>query len=512
MPAEPEQPQPTRASHSVRRVASNAAGTYGFRAAQALSVLLLTPVLFRQLGVAGFGTWSVVATVASMFELIETGFLVGAVKFVSEQRATGDERAVRETVGATVVSMTLLGLLAFAVSVLIAVFGAGMAPESEREAFQAGMLVVGASMVFRFPAVSYSGVLMGLQRYDVVYGLRSVSTLAFTAVAVIAVLLGYGVFAVCAAYALFQLFDGVVAMLVLRRVDRPSLVGPRHATTHAGRRLMRFSSLATLADSMVFIGQRMDTVVIAAIRDAAAAAPFAAAVKLQTGVQSLTLPFVQLMIPMTSDLWVRGEQGEVGRRFVLATRVVLQITLPVAVGLALFSQDFVDLWLGPSAPASTAAIIVVLLAVQIITLTTVPAEKIMVGIGRVRTLARLAMLDGVANLLVSIVLVTQYGAIGAAIGTLLTTAVIAPVRLPLVCRELGWPTPSTVASAVGPAVVRSLPALAAMVAVWLLMPVGTLRLIAGMGIGMALAIGMGVHEVGRERALALGRSIRTAAG
>jgi O-antigen/teichoic acid export membrane protein len=55
----------------------NAAASYGTRAAMAGSVLVLTPVLFRGLGVAAFGTWSIVFTFGTVFSLGELGFARG---------------------------------------------------------------------------------------------------------------------------------------------------------------------------------------------------------------------------------------------------------------------------------------------------------------------------------------------------------------------------------------------------------------------------------------------------
>ena len=75
------------------------------------------------------------------------------------------------------------------------------------------------------------------------------------------------------------------------------------------------------------------------MRGAVAAAPYAAAVRLQSGLQSFTLPLIDLLLPMVADLRTRGFHDEVRRRFSLATRVALQITLPLAFGIAVFAHD-----------------------------------------------------------------------------------------------------------------------------------------------------------------------------
>jgi O-antigen/teichoic acid export membrane protein len=250
----------------------------------------------------------------------------------------------------------------------------------------------------------------------------------------------------------------------------------------------------------------MDTIVIAAIRNAAQAAPFAAALKLQTGLQSLTLPFVNLLMPMASDLQARGRDEEVGRRLVIATRVVLQITLPVAVGFALFSSDIVDVWLGPSAPGVTAAIIVLLMSVQTVTLTATPAEKVLVGIGRVRLVAGLAVIEGCSNLGLSIVLVSAYGAIGAALGTLATSAVLAPIKFPLACRATGCHGGRFLRQAIGVPLASCVPGVIAMLGAWALLPSGAVRLAVGITLGIVVSSLVAVAQVGPRSALEMLRS------
>jgi O-antigen/teichoic acid export membrane protein len=304
---------------------------------------------------------------------------------------------------------------------------------------------------------------------------------------------------------------GLIYFLLLRRADPSLSLRPRLGTRSERGRIERFSSLTLLADSMVFIGQRMDTLVIATIRGAAAAAPFAAANKLTSGLQGLTFPFVIQLMPMVSDLHAQGRDAEVRRRFALATRIALQVTLPFAVAFSLFATDIVDVWLGSGAPDVTVDIIIVLMAVQLVTLSAFPAEKVLVGIGRVRAVGILALVEGLSNLGLSIVLVSAYGAIGAALGTLFTSALLAPIRFPLACRTLGSSTPRFLRESLLPAVLSSLPALATMAAVWIVFPSGALRLAVGLTLGIGVAIAVGAAQIGPRRTLATLRTIRAGA-
>lgn len=476
------------------QVVRNAASSYAVRGLLAASALLLTPYLFRRLGVEGFGTWSVLFTLWTMFELVEVGFTAGVVKRVAEYRGRDDREALERVFGVGLLVTSLLGLVILGIAALAGWLLAGLAPEHLRDDFRWGLLAIGAGMAVRAPGAACAAALKGYQRYELYNVTQAVVVGGLIVGSVIAVEAGTSVLGIAVALGLSLALGGVVAAVLLHRLDPRLSFRPRR-DAEALARLLGFSSFALFADSMVFIGQRMDVLIVAAVRNAAAAAPYAAALKLQSAVQAMTLPFVGLVMPMVSELWARGERDEVLRRLVLATRVALQLTLPVAVGIALFAGDLVGLWLGSSAPATTASIVVLLMVVQLAALTTAPAEKVLLGIGRVRLLGGLALVEGVANVSLTIVLVSAYGAVGAALATLLTTALLTPLRLPLTARALDASVVAILRGSVLPATLASVPALAAMVAIRTTFDEGPLRAALGLALGVALAAAIGVRQL-----------------
>jgi O-antigen/teichoic acid export membrane protein len=497
--------------HELRAIARNAASSYGTRLLRGLSVLLLTPYLFRRLGVDGFGTWAVMFTVTAVFGLLEYGFSAGVTKYVAQFHARGERRELDETVGSAVVVMGGIGMIAALISIAIGFLATGLAAEGEHDAFQTGMVVLGLATILRFPLGAYGAALTGHQRFAAYNACQAIEILTFSVGVVVAIESGAGIIGLAVAYGVGSVAGGISYAFALKRVDPESSLRPRRPSAEALRRVGAFGSFTLLADSMVFIGQRMDTLVIAAIRNAATAAPFAAAIRLAGGLQALTFPFVVLLMPMMSDLHARGQRAEVVRRFRIATRIAFQLTFPTAVAFALFATDIADVWVGSDAPDVTADIIAVLMAAQILTMSAFPAEKVLVGIGRVRMVAILAVVEGVSNLGISIVLVSAYGAIGAALGTLLTSGVLAPIKFPLACRAMETSTPDFLRSSFMPALAGSLPPIVAMLGVRMLIPSGALQLALGLTVGLGVGIAVAALQVGPRRTLETLRTMRTTA-
>jgi len=496
-------------------IARNTLSGFGVRGLLFLSVLVLTPYLFRQLGPAGFGTWSVLFTFVTVASLTEHGLALAVVKLVAEERGRGHDPG--RIIGAAVILMGALGLLAALLLVLGGIALDGLAADGDERAFTLAMLLLAVGVALRAPLAAYAAVLKGCQRYDLANLENAFLTVAFTVGAVAAIELGGDIVGLALAQAVALLAAGALAALLLARAEPGLRLLPRLSDGRAVRSIVGFGSYTLLADSMGFVAARMDVVVIAAIRSAAAAAPFAAAVKLQSGIQSLVLPWVNLLLPMQAEMWARGRRQEVADRLVLATRIAAQITIPAVLALSLFATDLVRLWLGPEAPAVTALIVVLLLTIQIAMLSTAPAETVLIAVGRVRAVAALSLGGGLANLLLSVVLVWKIGVVGAALGTLLTTAALSWVRLPLAADAVGLPLRRLLARGLGVAVLSSVPAVALMVALRLALEPGTSRLLAGIGVGVAAAGAVAARQLGLRRLRAgasllrgLGRGVQIA--
>jgi O-antigen/teichoic acid export membrane protein len=493
-----------------RRVVRNAGSSYAVRGLLVLSVLLLTPYLFRALGADGFGTWSVMLTVATVFSLLEVAFSTGVTIYVAELHGSGRAHEAGRAVRSGALLMLLLGLVALGVSLAVAFLADGLAAPEHREEFRDGLVVIGLAMLVRFPCVAFGAGLTGWQRYDLFNIAEAITIGGFAAGAVIAIETGGGVLGLAIAHAAALVAGGVAFVVLLLGRAAPGVSLRRGASEY--RRLAAFGSWTLLADSMAFAAERMDTIVIAALRGAAAAGPYAAAQKLRSGLQSLTLPLFALLLPMVSELQASGRREEIVRRLVLATRVAIQVSLPVAAAVALFAHDLVGTWLGSGAPDSTATIVAVLMLVEVLALSATPAHLTLIGVGRVRFVGVFGLADGAANVALSIVLVSSYGAVGAAWGTLLTSSLAGLVKIPVAARVVGCTRGLMLARGLAPALVASAPAIAAMVAVRLLLDEGAPRLAIGTIAGLSIAVAVALRQIGPADIRRLGRSLRLTPG
>jgi O-antigen/teichoic acid export membrane protein len=114
---------------------------------------------------------------------------------------------------------------------------------------------------------------------------------------------------------------------------------------------------------------------------------------------------------------------------IMGTRISLVIALPLCLGLVFLGKQFITLWMGKEYSVS-AVYLAVLTIPQFTGMSQYMTALVLAGMARHKVLAYLVLMEGVVNLILSIILIRKMGLIGVAWGTaipdLILTAVIIP--------------------------------------------------------------------------------------
>ena len=103
--------------------------------------------------------------------------------------------------------------------------------------------------------------------------------------------------------------------------------------------------------------------------------------------------------------------------FVAGNRACALIILPVTAILIILGQSVIEAWVGAKYVADSYPVMLVLLIPTTLVLAQSASPRILFGMARHKTLAWITSMEGIANLILSIVLVQRLGVIGDAIGT-----------------------------------------------------------------------------------------------
>lgn len=389
--------------------------------------IVLTPILIHGLGHFYYGLWILVGSLVDYYGLFDAGLRVTLQRFVARLRAAGDHEAVSEACATGLALSGALACVIFGLTTIVAFIPSplGLDLHSDpKHFFQVLLLCLGISVGITLPARLLGAVLCGLQRFDL-YNLASVVTALLRGVVII---VGVKIFSMGVIGVALATLGAAVLLLVLnfslvRVADRELRLDLRRVRLARTRELLGFSVYVFLNTAGDFLRSYTDALVIARVLNIALITPFSVAVRMMDYVKMIVFGAVAPFMPAMAALDAQGRDTDLARVFLRATRISALLVSWVAWLIVLNGDELYTLWLGPGF-GETFVITLVLLGGFVLTLAQAPSPVMLTAKGRHRALALWTLGEGVANVILSVILAQRYGLIGVAVGTLIPMATV----------------------------------------------------------------------------------------
>src|SRR5262249_55509829 len=166
-----------------------------------------------------------------------------------------------------------------------------------------------------------------------------------------------------------------------------------------------------------------DVLIIGKVLGPAAVVPYACTAKLITVLSNHPQLLMQTAAPALSELRAGGDRKRLGDVCAALTRAMLIVSGGVACLVLAVNQMFVQWWVGPSQFGGWRLTLAVVGMMLLRHLNTTKVYALF-AFGHERTISLTALGDGAVTLVASALLVHQYGAIGAPIGSLIGVALV----------------------------------------------------------------------------------------
>jgi O-antigen/teichoic acid export membrane protein len=405
---------------SKRALIANAAGnTLGLLAQLAVS-FFMAPVVLAALGKTRYGVWSFVESFLAYLMLFDLGVAASLVRFVPRHVATGDRDGLNRIFTACVLFFAAVAAVACLVGVTFALWVAdwflNIPGDLSGEARLVLILAV-ANFALSLPLGAFPAILDGLGALSAKSATRT-AVLLLRVPVLLAVLRTearlLNMVLVLTASNLLEHF--VLAVQVFRRSPGLRFV-PGEVTRDTFRQIRGYSLDSFLAMIAGRFSFQTDAFVIGRFLGLDAITAFANGNKLVDLSKAILRSPTWALTPAVSALDARGETDKVRAYFLRGSRFALYLVLPVQVGLYVFGRQFLWLWLGPAHAAASGTTMTILATTLSLTVAQSVASRVLYGMGRIRLFSRVALVEGVVNVVLSVALVGPLGIEGVAWGT-----------------------------------------------------------------------------------------------
>jgi O-antigen/teichoic acid export membrane protein len=389
--------------------------------------IFLSPFILHRLGPTAYGAWVLVFSVTGYYGLFDLGVRSSIIRYVSTYMATNDLEGVSRLVNTSLAVYSTIGVIALVTTLVLSDFLGYLfrMPPNFLPTARVLFLMVGAATAVGFPAGVFGGILEGLNRFYFVNVTNLVSTLLRAALIVLALYQGRGLLAIALITVTLPLLAAAAHAAIATRI-LPLRFGWKYVDRSAFREIVRYSSVTFILIIAYKLRFKTDEVVISAMLSVTAVTYFSIGDRLVDYTGEVVGSLAQIFVPMSGQSGAKGDIERLRKILIAGNRACALIVLPIAVVLIILGKSVITVWMGASYAAPCYPVMLILLIPSTFAFAQAASTRILYGIAKHHSLAWVTCMEGVANLILSIVLIRPLGIVGDALGT----------AIPLTCTAL----------------------------------------------------------------------------
>lgn len=389
--------------------------------------IFLSPFILHRLGNTAYGAWVLAFSVTGYYGLFDLGIRSSIIRYVSTYTAKNDQEGLNRLINTGLAVYTAIGIAALAVTIVVSAYVGVMfrMPAEFLHTARILFLLVGSSVALGFPAGVFGGILEGLNRFYFVNLTNLFSTLVRAVLIVLALHHGYGLLMVAIiTVSLPVLAAAVRAAIVLRLL--PLNFGWRYVDRSSFREIAHYSGISFMLMIAYKLRFKTDEVVISTFLSVTAVTFFSNGDRLLDYAGEVVSSLAQIFVPLSGQSEAKGDTAQLRKLFIAGNRACALIVFPISATLIILGKSVITAWVGARYVTASYPVMLILLIPLTFALAQDASPRILYGMARHKSLAWVATMEAVANLILSIVLIRPLGIIGDAIGT----------AIPLTCTAL----------------------------------------------------------------------------
>jgi O-antigen/teichoic acid export membrane protein len=422
------------------RVLKNVASSWAGLAVNVAVGFFLSPFILHRLGDEAFGLWVLIFSLTGYYGLFDFGIRSSLIRYVSKFQATGDKDQLARLINTSLFTYTCLGLALMVPSVVGSFYVDRWfhVPAAFLRDARILFFMVGASLSLGFPLGISGGILEGLQSFYLLNWTNIVSTLLRAVLIVLALTHGLGLLTVALITVALPLITSAVRAVIAQRV-LPIPYGWRYVDRHALKQVANYGSVTFMIMVAGRLRFRTDAVIIGTFLSASAITYFSIASRLVDYAQEVVSSLAQVFTPMSSHFHATGDYTQLRKIFLTGNRACALIMFPISVSLLMLGKSVIEAWVGPRYVTSY-SVLVILVIPSTLYYAQSTSNRILFGMSLHKSLGIVVLLEGIANVILSIALVRPLGIVGDALGTAIPLLCTAVLFLPRhLCRRLEVP-------------------------------------------------------------------------
>lgn len=382
--------------------------------------LIYTPWMVKQLGQSQYGIYTLATSLITLL-MVDFGLSSAVSKYVTNYHAAKDEEGVNRILGIIYKLYLFVDAIIFAVLFvlffLVDTIYAKLTPE-EIEQFKIAYIIISLYSLVSFPFVTLNGILTAYEKFIHIKIAEIIHRCTTVIMTVLALSLGWGLYALVTVNALSGLLTIAYKYIAIKRTT-PIKVDFHFFDTALIKEMLGFSlwiTIHSLAQRLIF---NITPSILGIVANSESIALFGVITTIEGYVYLIVTALNGMFMPKISRVLQGNDNDKSIMPLMLNVgRFQFAINCAIIVGFISIGKDFISLWMGEGYIDAYIGIILVIIPglfynpLQI-------AHTAMIVEGKAKQLAYINIVAGIVNVLLSVVLSSLWGVIGASISIMI---------------------------------------------------------------------------------------------
>jgi O-antigen/teichoic acid export membrane protein len=427
----------------------NVSSNWFFLVVSVLATYFLLPFNLLHLGDDAYGVWLLIASLTSYLALLNLGVPMACARHLTRAIAQGDPAILNRLVASSAGLLLGLGTLAALLGLPLLVFfekAYQIAPELQTEshwAFLVALVNVAIGFIAQLPHAIMDSY-QDFVRKNVIASLMVLLRVGLN----VGIVLWYPSLLVLALVLLaVTVIEMICLWIIILGRHKELRVQPAMLSLATIRQIFTFSAFVLLLNLGTQMSFQTDAIVIGKFLGPAQIPVFAVGNNLIMYLMQFLIGIAAVVYPLATTLKEKGKMEELRAVVLKWSKLAIALSWCAGLYLVVFGKDFLARWVGDeiAGPGSEVLRILMLSYFVFLPLRAV-ALPVLIGVGKPGRPTIAFLLAGLANLVLSLILVRPLGLAGVAWGTTIPNLVLSAVLLGLVCKELNIPVITYLAS------------------------------------------------------------------
>lgn len=408
--------------------------------ANAIIGLALMPFIIHSLGDKVYGLWIFAGSFLGYYGLMDFGLTSAIQRFVSRAIGSNDYFEVNKTVNTGLGIFSVIGITTLLASFVLAAFVPLVIKDiNDISIFRSILIILGLNFALGFPLRVFSGILLAHLRFDLHVRVELFKLLART-ILIVVFLRRFGIISLALITFFCDIFCYLIKYIMVKNLYKNIVISRKLFEKAKIKELFNYSVYSFIINIAEQLKYNFDNLVIVFFIGLNPVTLYSIGARLVKHFREFIFAGLGMASPLFSQYDGAQDYKSIKEKFLFLTKISSYFSILIGSVLLIFGNAFIMRWVGIKY-ADAYVILLILLIPSIFDIMQINSGSLLFGVSKHKFLAILTVIEGVSNLILSIILVRRFGIFGVALGTAIPMLIIKIFVQPFyVCRIVGIKT------------------------------------------------------------------------